>query len=765
MLSTIEMVTTLKTIGVFSGTPDEILAEIASLLEEIELAAEETIFEKGHLGDCMYIIVSGEVRVHDGERTLNHLGERDVFGEMAVLDPEPRMASVTTVENTKLLRLDQESFYKLMDQRIEIVRGIIRVLSGHLRARVQDLAKSYARIADLTQDDMNTVSQLRIYISDEVRTQIESQYYAKTDAQASLVHLSTDELFLRAPLRHPVTFADHGVVHVRDVAATTVKVLRAGNGVLFPARDLARLEFMKELGVVFTYLHDIGMMNLSKFGRAMHPEFATQMVMSPEFDPLLEMIWDNGQANIAQRLITLRNLYVIDQDPKVALREVISMANAHSKSKVPIAILNDPNKLRGVMQESAGSNLRYLYNLQRINKINGRLKQAQSNGKDKSHIDRLSQELAEVEMKLAQMGPHIEVRHHNYNDFKQESYRWLTSTHGAVKELIRDIVDTLRAVRTADALRQRGTGLRTTGGHQVFVDQTTGKAIVALYDDAKGYLFLLESSDPLSIGESNIAGSEITWSGDLLISFQKGHFATLETTRKVAKSVAIALDDVQSDIIESFKRPTPLGSKYKKMSQEIMIVLENVADNPQFAKMVKNELQIINPTLKDRVKIVPTQVKKDYEVDNSEYVRYKKAQTICWSVQARQQILDNIAKTGAKIKSIDIEKAFENVKLIRLIPGETLIKASSQAHFVYIPMGNILTARPLGGYRDLSIHAWVLLGNTAVVSDTPRNATVTARQQAMVLMIPKATFLDYWHDPYTPEELKAVLPTFYPSNL
>ena len=41
----------------------------------------------------MYIIVSGRVRVHDGERTINELGEREVFGEMALLDPAPRAAS------------------------------------------------------------------------------------------------------------------------------------------------------------------------------------------------------------------------------------------------------------------------------------------------------------------------------------------------------------------------------------------------------------------------------------------------------------------------------------------------------------------------------------------------------------------------------------------------------------------------------------------------------------------------------------------------
>jgi CRP-like cAMP-binding protein len=146
MLSTVEKVIILKTVDIFAKTPDEILVEVAALLEDVEIAAGETIFEKGDKGDCMYIIVSGEVRVHDGDHTFNHLEQGDVFGEMAVLDPEPRVASVTALEDMLLLRLDQEPFYELMEDRIEVARGIIHVLSAHLRNRINDLNKLRAQL-------------------------------------------------------------------------------------------------------------------------------------------------------------------------------------------------------------------------------------------------------------------------------------------------------------------------------------------------------------------------------------------------------------------------------------------------------------------------------------------------------------------------------------------------------------------------------------------------------------------------------------------
>ena len=149
MLSTIEKVLILKAVNMFSQTPDNVLADVAELLEEMDVPEDETIFKEGDPGDSMYIIVDGRVRVHAEERLLNYLGESDVFGEMALLDPEPRLASVTTVEPTRLLRLEQASFYQLIAERPEVATGIIRGLTRLLRDRVRDLSRLDSRIKEL----------------------------------------------------------------------------------------------------------------------------------------------------------------------------------------------------------------------------------------------------------------------------------------------------------------------------------------------------------------------------------------------------------------------------------------------------------------------------------------------------------------------------------------------------------------------------------------------------------------------------------------
>ena len=130
----IEKVIVLKTVAMFERTADELVAEIASIVEVIEHRTGDVIFEKGDAGESMYIVVSGSVRVYDGEKTLRVLGEREIFGELALLDPEPRSASVAAAEDTRLFRLDGDLFSQLMAANVDIVRGVLHILCERLRA-------------------------------------------------------------------------------------------------------------------------------------------------------------------------------------------------------------------------------------------------------------------------------------------------------------------------------------------------------------------------------------------------------------------------------------------------------------------------------------------------------------------------------------------------------------------------------------------------------------------------------------------------------
>jgi HEAT repeat protein len=132
-MQTIEKVITLKAVQMFAEASEDDLADVAAILEEVSYRKGEVIFEKGEVGDSLYIIIEGRVRVYDGDHTIVHLGERDIFGELALLDPEPRFASIAADQDTRLFRLDREAFLELMAGNIEIVRGVLHVLCERLR--------------------------------------------------------------------------------------------------------------------------------------------------------------------------------------------------------------------------------------------------------------------------------------------------------------------------------------------------------------------------------------------------------------------------------------------------------------------------------------------------------------------------------------------------------------------------------------------------------------------------------------------------------
>jgi CRP-like cAMP-binding protein len=133
ILKIMEKVIILKKTNLFSTTPENILVEVAGLLKEQRFDKGTRIFNKGDKGDCMYIIYSGKVKIHDGDSVLATFDEKNFFGDLAMLDTEPRSADATAETDSVLLRLEQEAIYELMDDRIEVAQGIIKTLCERIR--------------------------------------------------------------------------------------------------------------------------------------------------------------------------------------------------------------------------------------------------------------------------------------------------------------------------------------------------------------------------------------------------------------------------------------------------------------------------------------------------------------------------------------------------------------------------------------------------------------------------------------------------------
>jgi CRP-like cAMP-binding protein len=137
MPTTMEKVLILKTISIFSRVPADLLVPLARLAEPVVVAAGDEIVRQGELGDSLYAIIRGRVKVVADGREVAVLGPRDCFGEMAILDHEPRSATVAALEETELFEIAQEDFYEILHERSEIAEEVIRMLTGRLRAELK----------------------------------------------------------------------------------------------------------------------------------------------------------------------------------------------------------------------------------------------------------------------------------------------------------------------------------------------------------------------------------------------------------------------------------------------------------------------------------------------------------------------------------------------------------------------------------------------------------------------------------------------------
>src|SRR5262249_39935859 len=127
----------LKSIDLFSQIAGDGLAQIALIATEERHDAGDPICIDGESGNALYLVVEGKLRIHHRDREATDLGDRECFGEMAVLEPLLESAPETAVSPTHLLKISRDDFREIMLEKPEIALGIIKVLSR----RMHDLAR------------------------------------------------------------------------------------------------------------------------------------------------------------------------------------------------------------------------------------------------------------------------------------------------------------------------------------------------------------------------------------------------------------------------------------------------------------------------------------------------------------------------------------------------------------------------------------------------------------------------------------------------
>ena len=105
-----EIVDFLSSVPLFSEVSTDSLLKLSEMIQFENFFKNELILEKGTPGDAMYVIFKGKVKVHGGNYVFNELGEKDSFGEFALIENSVRSATVTSIDRSTILKIESSHF-------------------------------------------------------------------------------------------------------------------------------------------------------------------------------------------------------------------------------------------------------------------------------------------------------------------------------------------------------------------------------------------------------------------------------------------------------------------------------------------------------------------------------------------------------------------------------------------------------------------------------------------------------------------------------
>ncbi|MFZ5806847.1 MAG: cyclic nucleotide-binding domain-containing protein [Verrucomicrobiota bacterium] len=160
-----QIIERLKNIPFLKLFKKDYLGEILAQSKLREYRPEDCIISEGSLDKCIYILLSGEVKVvkkNEDIAHLNYIG--DIFGELAVINNEPRMASVYAVQPTNCLTIDTSKFEELLPEDRNAIYSVIyriftEVLADRLKATTAELAQIHYEVTRY-QETLNRMKQM-----------------------------------------------------------------------------------------------------------------------------------------------------------------------------------------------------------------------------------------------------------------------------------------------------------------------------------------------------------------------------------------------------------------------------------------------------------------------------------------------------------------------------------------------------------------------------------------------------------------------------
>jgi CRP/FNR family transcriptional regulator, cyclic AMP receptor protein len=123
----------LSEVALFSACTERELDRLARHAELVDFRAGDVLMTEGETGHEFFVVVDGEIGVTSGGETLAKLGPGAYVGELALLDPGPRTATVTALRDTQAVLLSSREFYAAVDDVPGLARKLLTGMARRLR--------------------------------------------------------------------------------------------------------------------------------------------------------------------------------------------------------------------------------------------------------------------------------------------------------------------------------------------------------------------------------------------------------------------------------------------------------------------------------------------------------------------------------------------------------------------------------------------------------------------------------------------------------
>jgi CRP-like cAMP-binding protein len=138
----------LRALGLFNELKATTIEELSRRSRRRSLSSGEMLFNAGDASDCLYIVMSGRIRISavsaaGVEVTLNVLTSGSLFGEIGMLDGSVRTAGASAMDPSELMSIGRSNFFLALESDARLARNVIELLCRRLRwvsARMEDLA-------------------------------------------------------------------------------------------------------------------------------------------------------------------------------------------------------------------------------------------------------------------------------------------------------------------------------------------------------------------------------------------------------------------------------------------------------------------------------------------------------------------------------------------------------------------------------------------------------------------------------------------------